>query len=197
MLLQLIRKNEFFKNLYVHWLGKLWVEEKKNRILPYLHYNEKIIDVGAGNGLLSQRLQQQGYEVNPVDVANLAIPDDLKVIVYDGKQLPFTDQSQGVALLLTVLHHTDDPVAVLREVARVAHKIVIIEDVYSNVIQQYLTYGMDTLVNFGHSNMTYQNRSVDQWNSIFNDLGLEVVVFKQKRVLLFFRQATFVVQHKK
>ena len=53
---------------------------------------------------------------------------------------------------------------------------------------------MDTLVNFGHSKMTYQNRSLEEWKLIFKDLNLEIIAEKQKRVLLIFRQATFVLK---
>ena len=63
-----------------------------------------------------------------------------------------------------------------------------------NVVQKYLTFGMDTLVNFGHSEMTYQNRSLEEWKLIFKDLNLEIIAEKQKRVLLIFRQATFVLK---
>ena len=127
-------------------------------------------------------------------MANLSILPEIPVMVYDGEKLPYANNHFDNALLLTVLHHTTDPVAVLKESARVAKQVVIIEDVYKNVVQKYLTFGMDTLVNFGHSKMTYQNRSLEEWKLIFKDLNLEIIAEKQKRVLLIFRQATFVLK---
>ncbi|MEM9821606.1 MAG: class I SAM-dependent methyltransferase [Bacteroidota bacterium] len=195
MLLQLIRKNNVVTRLYLGLLEKTWVNEKVQRILPFLQKSERILDIGAGNGLLANQLIKQGYQVTPVDVANLAIPESIKVVVYDGKKLPFDHQSHDTGLLLTVLHHTQNPVEVLKEVARVVKKVIIIEDVYRNSVQKYLTFAMDTLVNFGHSQMTYQNRSTEEWKAIFRELGLELKQHREKRVLFFFRQATFVVEN--
>ena len=98
------------------------------------------------------------------------------------------------ALLLTVLHHSDNPELVLKETARIAKKIVIIEDIYSNKIQQYLTYFMDTLVNLGHSKMTYQNKSDAEWKQVFEALQLKLVAESSRPVLLFFRQATYILE---
>ncbi|MEM8908128.1 MAG: class I SAM-dependent methyltransferase [Bacteroidota bacterium] len=193
MLLELLRKHPMIKNWFLNWLDQNWVAEKAQRILPFLEQDQSVLDIGAGNGLLARHLLQKGFQVQAVDVANLAIPEEISITVYDGQHLPFADQSYATALLITVLHHTDDPVVVLRETARVASKIVIIEDVYRNTLQKYLTFGMDTLVNLGHSNMTYQNRSTKEWLALFETLGLSLLEHREKRVLGFFRQATFVL----
>lgn len=194
MILETIRKYPIFKKLYLDELGKRWVSEKKNRLLPYLSTKDTLLDVGCGNCLLANELKEDGYSITGVDVANLSIIDDFQPKVYDGQHLPFENNAFDCALLLTVLHHTDDPVEVLRETSRVAHRILIIEDVYSNIFQQYLTYAMDTLVNFGHSNMTYQNKSIAEWKSVFDLLQLKLLDIKEKRVLLFFKQVTFVLE---
>jgi ubiquinone/menaquinone biosynthesis C-methylase UbiE len=114
--------------------------------------------------------------------------------VYDGVHMPFEANSFDTGLLLTVLHHCPDPDIVLQEAARVSQKLVIIEDVYSNPIQQYMTYAIDTLVNFGHSSMTYQNRSDKEWKTTFDRMGFKLVEESSKSVLLFFRQATYVLE---
>jgi len=197
MLLNSIKKIDWLRSLYIRQLSKNWIEEKVSRFEHLLGSGEKIVDIGSGNGLVAYLLQNKGFDITAVDVEDHAVLEEIKTTVYDGQNLPFKNRQFDVALLLTVLHHTDDPVVVLRETARVAKKIVIIEDVYRNNLQKILTFAMDTLVNLGHSNMTYQNRSVVQWKSIFKDLGLEVLELREKRVLLFFRQATFLVQHSK
>ena len=98
-------------------------------------------------------------------------------------------------MLLTVLHHTPDPEKVLLEAMRVSKRVIIIEDVYSNKVQQYMTYAMDTLVNLGHSSMTYTNKNVAEWRAVFQEQGWTLKKATPRRVLLFFTQMTYVIEH--
>ncbi len=196
MLLQIIRKFDLIGKFYASSLGKKWIHNKLKSVLPHLDKNEKNLDIGCGNGMITHTLRQQDFPCTPLDVADLAIMPDVNVIVYDGLSMPFEEKVFDTALLLTVLHHTPDPVPVLKETARVAKKIIIIEDIYSNKIQQYMTYAMDTLVNLGHSSMTYQNKSDLEWKATFDELGMELVEESSKSVLFFFRQATYVLKTK-
>jgi len=197
LILQAIKNNSFIKKCFSSNFVENWVAEKANRLLPFLQKTDNILDIGTGNGLLAHTLMKKGFKIQAIDVENHSIVDSVKTMIYDGKALPFSSKSYDVALLLLVLHHTEDPIEVLKETARVANKIIIIEDVYDNILQKYMTFAMDTLVNFGHSNMTYQNRSIQEWQLIFKDLDLELIETKEKKVLLFFKQVTFVLHHQK
>jgi ubiquinone/menaquinone biosynthesis C-methylase UbiE len=196
MLLQIIRKFDLIGKFYASSLGKKWIHNKLKSVLPHLNKNEKNLDIGCGNGMITHTLRQQNFPCTPLDVSNLSIMPNVDVIVYDGLLMPFQEKEFDTALLLTVLHHTPDPVLVLKETARVAKKIIIIEDIYSNKIQQYMTYAMDTLVNLGHSSMTYQNKSDSEWKTTFDELGMELIEESSKPVLFFFRQATYVLKTK-
>lgn len=189
-----ILKNALGKKIFASAFGKKWTAEKVSRFLPFLPPNEKILDIGCGNGLISLYLQKKGFDVTALDVENLAYSEDIKVVVYDGKNIPFTENQFDTALLITVLHHTDNPEKVLQEAVKVAKKIVIIEDIYENRFQQYLTYFMDTLVNLGFSNMTYQNKSDKAWQQLFEDLSLEIENVSYKRVLFCFKQVTYLLK---
>ncbi|BDS10285.1 class I SAM-dependent methyltransferase [Aureispira anguillae] len=194
MILQAIRKFDLIGKFYTSKLGNQWIQNKLKAVFPHLNQHEKHIDIGCGNGMITHTLRQQQYHCTPLDVANLSIIPTVDVIVYDGLTMPFEDKKFDTALLLTVLHHTPDPVPVLKETARIAKKIIIIEDIYRNKIQQYMTYAMDTLVNLGHSSMTYQNKSDQEWKATFEALDLELVEESSKSVLFFFRQATYVLK---
>jgi ubiquinone/menaquinone biosynthesis C-methylase UbiE len=193
MILHAIRKFNLIAKFYSSNLGKKWVANKLKTVLPHFNQSEKIIDIGSGNGMVTHTLSQQNFNCTPIDVADLSIIEAVKPLVYDGVNMPFEDNTFDTGLLLTVLHHTPDPIPVLKESARIAKKIIIIEDIYNNKIQQYMTYAMDTLVNFGHSSMTYQNKSDSEWKITFDELGLELVKESTKSVLFFFRQATYVL----
>ena len=191
MILSLIKNIPFIKKFYLN-LGNKWVHRKLETVLP--HINGNTIDIGSGNGMVAFYLQENGHKMTALDVADLSIHPEIKTIVYDGQQMPFKNQQFDTGLILTVLHHTDNPLIVLKEAKRVCKKLIIIEDIYSNTIQQYMTYAMDTLVNLGHSNMTYQNKNDQEWKTTFKQLGLKVVSEKQKSVLLFFKQVTYVLE---
>lgn len=193
MLLQAIRKFDLIGKFYASQLGQKWITNKLSTVVPHLNQEDRILDIGAGNGMITQHLRQQGFNSTPLDVANLSILPEVETIVYDGLNMPFESQSFDVGLLLTILHHTPDPIPVLKEAARVCKHLVIIEDVYSNIVQQYLTYGMDTLVNLGHSSMTYQNKSDKEWRAAFEALNFKLNHSSSKAVLGIFRQATYVL----
>lgn len=195
MLLNIIRRFDLVRRFYSSRIGRAWIAKKLRPVLPYLSNDQRCVDIGCGNGLIVQVLRQKGIPCDAVDVADLSIVPEVAVTVYDGLHLPYHDVAFDSALLLTVLHHTPDPVPVLREAARVAKRIIIIEDVYNNIVQQYLTYGMDTLVNLGHSSMTYQNKSDAEWKATFEDLGLRLIEVHQQSVLFFFQQNTYILEH--
>jgi len=191
MILSLIKNIPFIKKSYLN-LGHKWVHRKLETVL--IHIQGKTVDIGSGNGMVAFYLQKKGHQMTALDVADLSIHPEIKTIVYDGNQMPFENREFDTGLILTVLHHTDDPVIVLKEAQRVCKRLIIIEDIYSNTLQQYMTYAMDTLVNLGHSNMTYQNKNDQEWKTTFKQLGLKVVFEKQKKVLLFFRQVTYILE---
>jgi hypothetical protein len=48
-------------------------------------------------------------------------------LVFDGASLPLPDRSVDIALLVFVLHHARDPDGLLRDAARVARTVVVVE----------------------------------------------------------------------
>jgi SAM-dependent methyltransferase len=88
-----------------------------------------VLDVGCGHAHVTRALQDEFPHISftGVDVKvrdNPAIP----VIGYDGKTLPFADKSFDAVMTIDVLHHTDDPVATLKECARVARRFILVKD---------------------------------------------------------------------
>ena len=190
MILKTIHKIPIIKKTVSKVLDR-WVENKASQFKHFLHPEDKILDVGCGNCLIANNLVQKGHNVIPIDVKNLSIVPDIKPIVYNGTKLPFKADTFDTVLLLTVLHHCDTPKKVIEEAKRVSDTIIIIEDTYSNRIQKVITQFIDLIVNFGHSKMTYQNKSETGWEETFKSLDLQVLSKRRKPVLLFFRQTTY------
>lgn len=167
---------------------------KLGRISRHLRPGESVLDLGSGHGGLCLALREQGLEVHPVDVVDHSFFPEVKPTLYDGKVLPFADGQFDVTLLVTVLHHTPDPDAVLREAKRVTRgRIVVMEDIYSNTLQKHLTYFTDSLVNLEFEGHPHTNRTDAEWLATFERLGLRVVYREDFRTLGLFRQVVYVV----
>src|SRR5262249_5914211 len=88
-----------------------------------------ILDVGCGDGTVALGIAAAvGAErVAGVDV-KVRPAAAIEVTPYDGRRLPFPDGAFDAVILSDVLHHCEDPAAVLREALRVAARAVAIKD---------------------------------------------------------------------
>ena len=138
----------------------------------------KILDIGAGPGLYHEPLTARGHEVVLLDVKKFdSCP--YPILLYDGKKIPLDDKSIDVSLLITVLHHTPNPEAILKEAKRVSRqRVIVIEDVYDGKGGEMLTKLRDATLNlefFGHP-MNF--RSYRRWKNIFERLGFSLIAEK-------------------
>jgi SAM-dependent methyltransferase len=83
-----------------------------------------VLDVGAGQGTMSARLERLGYEVTSTDVSEAAVAVlraqlTGPVVEASVTNLPFGDESFDGAVLGEVLEHVEDDRGALAEVARV------------------------------------------------------------------------------
>jgi SAM-dependent methyltransferase len=95
----------------------------------FLPLNANVLDVGSGDGQISALLllERPDLSIEGVDLAvreNTGIP----VKQFDGAVLPYPDASFDTVMFVDVLHHTNDPLVLLREAARVARKSVVLKD---------------------------------------------------------------------
>ncbi len=113
-------KNEYIKNL------------RDNAILSALEQPQsaKILDFGCGSGNLSQLLSKNGYDVFGVDISKKLLEyakqkqrdHKWEVIHYDGKKLPFDDESIDAIVtygVLIYLKDDNDFLETLKELHRV------------------------------------------------------------------------------
>lgn len=144
------------------------------RIFPFLINAGKIIDIGCGECYIASFLKKKGKEITGVDIAARSEVGDIKVILYDGKKLPFKNKEYDVALLLTVLHHTPDPNIIFLEAARVAEKIIIIEDIHTNIIQKILNVLIDSWQNKPLRFFWDSYKSDNKWRKFFQNHGFKI-----------------------
>lgn len=136
-----------------------------------------VLDVGCGNGQIDKQLLQSRGDltIEGVDVLvrdNTAIP----VTHFDGKSLPYTDNSKDVVMFVDVLHHTEDPEASLREALRVTKRWILIKDHNRDGIAAETTLRvMDWFGNAHHGVvLPYNYLSRQEWSAIYSRLQLTV-----------------------
>ena len=83
----------------------------------------KVLDVGAGEGHLSNALN---YDITMIDIES----KNSDVIIYDGENIPFEDNSFDLVLCVYVLHHISEGKrqSFIKELSRVATHVIIFED---------------------------------------------------------------------
>ena len=135
-----------------------------------------ILDVGCGDGLLAATLRSKRSDlsIRGLDVLprqNMHIPVD----IFDGARIPFDDNAFDAVLFSDVLHHTYDPMVLLREAQRVARRWVLLKDHY----RQGLAAGirlrfMDWVGNarFGVA-LPYNYWTERQWQQAWRQVGVE------------------------
>ncbi len=160
----------------------------------YLKKNDRILDIGCGGCHIAKQLKEKGYDIVPLDVEDRSCFQEITPVIYDGKKIPFEDNSFDVAFLLTVLHHTRDPIMILCEAKRVARRVVIIEDLYDGRLQKYLTLAMDSILNtefFGHP---HSNKTKKEWETIFHTLNLRIIDERSRPFWIFFTNGVFYLE---
>ncbi len=190
-----IKKRRGLKNV-VRFLERVRNKGVLECFEDYLKKGDRILDFGCGLGGVSEKLVSDGYEVVSLDVRDISLTD-VKPVIYDGKKIPFKNDSFDVALVLAVLHHTPDPEKLLKEIGRVAERIVLLEDVYDDWFGKYITLFFDSLFNlefFGHPHC---NKSDKEWKECFKKLGFSLVGEDKKRSMVFFKHGIYFLEREK
>ena len=137
-----------------------------------------VLDVGAGTGEMACAIKQYRPEliISGVDVY-IRPKTFIPVTQYDGNTLPFEDNAFDVVIIIDVLHHCDNPVAVLKECVRVSKHFVIIKDhVSDGFFAEKLLKFMDWVGNRAHGViLPYNYLSSSAWHSAFEQVGLKTL----------------------
>lgn len=137
-----------------------------------------VLDLGCGDGQVAARLMgvRPDLTVEGADVL-LRPVTHIPVTLYDGLSLPFADRSFDYVTIVDVLHHTDDPAAVLAEAQRVSRLGVVVKDhLREGLLVGPILRLMDWVGNRGHDvRLPYNYLDSRQWADVFARAGLERV----------------------
>jgi SAM-dependent methyltransferase len=123
----------------------------------------KALDVATGGGHVARRLREEGCTVVTVDPAPGMRPD----VVARAEDLPFEDGSFDVVTCRIAPHHFQDIRAAVAEMARVAQRLVVIED---NLFVDDQVEQAERLRDPTH----VRCYSEDEWKEMLTAVGLEV-----------------------
>lgn len=101
----------------------------QRRLASLLPSKGTILDIGCGDGLLAHRVGEQLPAVTITGI-DILVRDNTHVPVthFDGSHIPYDDDTFDAVMCVDVLHHTDDPMVLLKEACRVAKNSIVIKD---------------------------------------------------------------------
>lgn len=143
-------------------------------LVERLPVNARVLDVGCGSGDLAALVMRMRPDVRIEGIDVLVRPDTaIPVHLFDGQTIPFADGAFDVAIVVDVLHHTDDPEAVLAEISRVAPVVIVKDHLRDGLAANTTLRFMDWVGNAAHGvRLPYNYLSRREWAGIWGRLGL-------------------------
>lgn len=154
----------------------------------YLEGSKRVLDLGASDGKLAETIQKDldieffGIDTHPQP--KKSIP----VIKYNGKKIPFKNNSFDCVMVVDVLHHDKNPHQIIKEAKRVSKKYILIKDHYfTNKVDFALLKFADYMGNkpYGVS-LPYNFLNIEAWNNLIKANNLIIIKSQKYRSSIFF-----------
>lgn len=173
----------FVERLHDAYGGSRRMRALCDHVVEMIPHNAKLLDVGCGDGLLAERIEELRPDVAVHGVDVLLRPGvRIPVKQFDGATLPYPDNSFDSVLFADVLHHCDEPLDLLTDAVRVSRCNVLIKD---HTVQGPLSWKllrfMDDVGNkrYGVS-MKYDYWTEEHWRDVFRELSLEIADWRSR-----------------
>ncbi|WP_287584391.1 class I SAM-dependent methyltransferase [Candidatus Borrarchaeum sp.] len=142
---------------------------------------EKILDLGAGDGLLALEIKKQlKKEVVLVDIVDYNYTD-LPLILYNPEEkIPLADEEVGTTILYTVLHHASDPEHLLKEATRITKKRLVIIEGYIEeddirVTNSFFDWFYNRVIGDEDINVPLNFLRIKEWEKILKSHGFDII----------------------
>ncbi len=173
---------KLFRGIY-----EIAAEKMCQEIAEFVERGEKILDFGCGSGILAKKLKEKfDAKILGIDIKDNRV-FKIPFQIFDGKKIPFPEDSFDTILISFVLHHTKDPIEILKEAKRVAKKTIIFEDIAEGIFGKVrmavhlLTFGF-FIGEFPKIKILKEK----DWEKIFENLGFKILAKRNFKPPLYF-----------
>jgi ubiquinone/menaquinone biosynthesis C-methylase UbiE len=158
------------------YLKRLRANRISNILRPFIQNVNNILDIGSGDCIVAEQIQKDiGINITCIDRIDYN-KTNLPLLVCQSENLPYEDESFDAVMLIFVLHHSKDFRIPLEEAIRVCkNRLIIIEDIYSNILERWFICLIDMLWNFRNSvAIPFNFLKNDEWTQVFPQLNLKL-----------------------
>lgn len=165
----------------------------------------RLLEVGAGVGWQASKLAERGYDVSAIDIAtsNLKTYQIWPVIDYDGKKIPFADNTFDIVFSSNVLEHISEVRAFQRELQRVLSLHGIVIHIVPSGTWRYWTNFTHVLKYWSlpRTHGLHASNALNEiyffsrryWKYFFENTGWQVISYKKNR--LFYTGSSVIDQY--
>lgn len=162
--------DKFFNPIYKKQLAKVVAD-----LCPDDSY---ILDYGCDDGSTAKMIMKfnPSLKIVGIDIQNNR-PAQIPKKKYDGKRIPYPDNTFDIVISLDVLHHTRDIPQHIQEMKRVTKKYLIIKDhVTYGLFSKLLISFTDYISNVPYSiKCTFNFPFTKEWHRMFQEQNLTII----------------------
>lgn len=168
-LLSAIKKLNFFRNEIIT------AENTFLYLKNLITAGDFILDVGAGTGLVADLIRKNTKcDIQGIDIVNHNRTQS-PILLYDGKNFPFCDNSFSAVICCFVLHHTENQEQIIKEINRItSSRIYIFEDIPITFLDNILLKIHDYCSRHKYKSKKLAFRKIEDWQEVFRIQNLEV-----------------------
>jgi len=166
-----------FEDIHADLIEHRRARALSNRLADIIPDRFAVLDVGCGDGLIGRLIGEKRTDIQ-LRGLDVLVRERTYIPVerFNGEVIPYEDASFDGVMFIDVLHHTQDPMVLLREATRVARKAVVIKDhTLEGLLAGPTLRAMDWIGNARYGvSLPYNYWTKREWLDAFNELEVEV-----------------------